>query len=246
MAKKSVKSKGYRKTVAKRPYISKKELIILCVVVAALIVALILFNVFYNDGSLKVINGVAQTLGSNSLIVKGNGTDKYYKVGQLADIDGYTLTSAPIGSDENVLRYTYTPDDPSVADTAIFSCYIATADTLIEALAASYDLYDGVNRSDVLTTTVNDHKVYYIVWSTDPEAVVSAETTDTEESSDEETSEAQPLEYMQVINAYVDVGSRTISLQLRNDAASAAEYVEESALVEMMNEILAAVSYETK
>ena len=50
MAKKSAKSKGYRKTVTKKPYLSTKEIIWTCAIVVALILIVVLFNVFYDDG----------------------------------------------------------------------------------------------------------------------------------------------------------------------------------------------------
>ena len=62
MAKKtSAKSQGYRKTVQKKPYLTKKEIIITVSIIAALILAFVLFNIFYDDGSLKVKDGVVQT-----------------------------------------------------------------------------------------------------------------------------------------------------------------------------------------
>ena len=49
MAKKtSAASKGYRKTVKKKPFLTKKEIIALIVIVAVIILAVVLFNVLYN------------------------------------------------------------------------------------------------------------------------------------------------------------------------------------------------------
>ena len=56
MAKKSAKSKGFRKSVEKKPYLSKKDIIILCVVLVAVAIgAILLFT--YDDGALKVKDG---------------------------------------------------------------------------------------------------------------------------------------------------------------------------------------------
>ena len=44
MAKKSAKSKGYRKPVTKKPYLTKKEICITVSIVAVIVIGLILFN----------------------------------------------------------------------------------------------------------------------------------------------------------------------------------------------------------
>ena len=70
MAKKSAKSKGFRRQTARKPYLSKKEIIALCVIAAALIVgAILLFR--YDDGALKVQDGAVVADGDNWLIVNG-------------------------------------------------------------------------------------------------------------------------------------------------------------------------------
>ena len=109
MAKKtSAKSKGYRKTVEKKPYLTKKEITITVCVIAALILAFVLFNILYDDGSLKIRNGKLQ-VSENSLILN-TGSSKhpaYYKIGQIADIEGYTMDSHPQGTDEHDLEYVF-------------------------------------------------------------------------------------------------------------------------------------------
>ena len=56
MAKKSAKSKGYRKTVSKKPYLSKRDIGILCVLfVIIAVAAILLFS--YDDGALKLADG---------------------------------------------------------------------------------------------------------------------------------------------------------------------------------------------
>ena len=84
--------------------LSKKEIIWTCAIVVVLILVVVLFNVFYDDGSLKIVDGVAQTSGANSLILNTGSAAKphYYKLGQLAEVDGYTLSAEPVASDENV------------------------------------------------------------------------------------------------------------------------------------------------
>ena len=60
-AKTSARSKGYRKTVQKKPFLTKKEIIALVAIVAVIALAILLFNLLYDDGSLDVVDGVVQT-----------------------------------------------------------------------------------------------------------------------------------------------------------------------------------------
>ena len=70
-AKTSARSKGYRKTVQKKPFLTKKEIIALVAIVAVIALAILLFNLLYDDGSLDVVDGVVQTENfDNSVIVQ--------------------------------------------------------------------------------------------------------------------------------------------------------------------------------
>ena len=90
MAKKSAKSKGYRRQTAKKPYLSKRDIAILCGIVAVLAVAAF-FLFRYDDGALKVKDGAVVTEGDNWLIVDGSnvrGRARYFKLGEIGEIDG--------------------------------------------------------------------------------------------------------------------------------------------------------------
>ena len=253
MAKKSAKSKGYRKTVAKKPYLSKKEIIWTCAIVVALILIVVLFNVFYDDGSLKIVDGVAQTSGANSLILNDGSANSphYYKLGQLAEVEGYTLSATPVTSDENVNTYTFTPVEDSAIDSVTFNAYGYSATAFCEAMVASFSSSDDVVCSELQTVDVDGHTVSYFTYHTTPTVeeesaetdVEAAEPTAEPESADAETSE--PV-YVQALNAYVSVGERCIILHVRNDAESEADYVDDAALVDVMNQMLGALSFETK
>lgn len=250
MAKKSAKSKGYRKTVTKKPYLSKKEIICTCAIVAALILAVVLFNVFYDDGSLKIVNGVAQTSGANSLILNTGSAAKphYYKLGQLAEVEGYTLSAEPVASDENVNTYTFTPVEDSAIDSVTFNAYGYSATAFCEAMVASFSSAEEVVCSELQTADADGHAVSYFTYRTTPtveEATddAAAEPTDEPESADAESSE--PV-YVQALNAYISVGDRSIIVHVRNDAESEADYVDDAVLVDTMNSMLGALSFETK
>ena len=246
MAKKSAKSKGYRKTVTKKPYLSKKEIIWTCAIVVVLILVVVLFNVFYDDGSLKIVDGVAQTSGANSLILNTGSAAKphYYKLGQLAEVDGYTLSAEPVASDENVNTYTFTPVEDSAIDSVTFNAYGYSATAFCEAMIASFSSAEEVACSELQTADADGHTVSYFTYRTTPtveEATV--EPTEEPESADAESSE--PV-FVQALNAYISVGDRSIIVHVRNDAESEADYVDDAVLVDVMHSMLDALSFETK
>lgn len=128
------KKKIYRRKPAydpskkpKKPPMSKQNRILLLAAAGVLALAVILFAIFYSDGSLpykKVVDGegakattrnvVVVPEGENWLIInKGTTTrPKYYKLGTLAIPDAYRLdTEWTPGSDPNVAQYHCLPVD---------------------------------------------------------------------------------------------------------------------------------------
>lgn len=241
----SAKSKGYRKTVQKKPYLTKKEIIITVSIIAALILAFVLFNIFYDDGSLKVKDGVVQT-SENSLILN-TGSAKhpmYYKIGQLNDIDGYTLDSHAHGSDENVKEYVYYPEGESDIDLISVNTYAYDASVFSSSAEQLY-ASDPTMESTALQTIEDDgHSVSYLTFS-----VLEQEPAEEASEPTEETTEVIPEEatYVQALHAYVSVNTdQCIYILVRNDVDSPDQYVEDSVLEDALNQVLASLSYETK
>ena len=137
MTKKSAKSKGYRKSAEKKAYLSKKEIIITAVAAVIVIIGLLTMNALGKPDGLKVRDGVVQVSGENSLIVNtGTGYNPLYeKLGQLKEIEGWNMTAEPVGADENVLKYVYTPAGESPIDTITVRTY--TLDAGAHAASAS-------------------------------------------------------------------------------------------------------------
>ena len=230
MAKKSAKSKGYRKTAAKKAYLTKKEITITAVVAGVVIIALALFIALYDDGALNVSDGTVQTAGENSLIVNaGTGYNpRYYKLGQLAEIEGYTLVSVETGVDENVLGYIYTPDGDSPIDSISVAAYLQDAAVYAEGSAQSYESDSSMETSGVQTAKDDGHTVRYLTFRQKP-------------------IEGSESALVQALHGYVDVGeNRMIYILVRNDAATADEYVDDAVLTDAMNQVLAALSYEAE
>lgn len=262
MAKKSAKSKGYRKSAPKKQYISKKELTITIAVIAAVALAFALFILLYDDGALQLADGKVQVEGENSLIVNtGTGYEpRYFKIGQLTEIEGYTLASAPMGADENVPEYTYTPDADSPIDSITVNSYSLDAETYASSAAYSYSSDPDMESSGVQTLEDDGHTVRYLTFrhtpveETNPDNIVNEAIDELlEDASDEEAAtleemaeETEPV-LVQALHCYVDAGEdRLVYMLIRNDVESVDEYVDDSILVDAMNQVLAALSYETK
>ena len=113
-AKTSARSKGYRKTVQKKPFLTKKEIIALVAIVAVIALAILLFNLLYDDGSLDVVDGVVQTENfDNSVIAQDHIGDetKYFKVAEVGEIEGYTREREENSANANLATFVYTPED---------------------------------------------------------------------------------------------------------------------------------------
>lgn len=278
MAKKSAKSKGYRKTAAQKSYITKKELTVTIIVAAVVILALALFIGLYDDGSLKVSGGAVQADGENNLIVNaGTGYEpRYFKLGQLADIDGYTLAASPISSDGNVNEFIYTPDGESPVDSISVRTYALDADTYAKGAEDTYTSDPTMNCDGLHTTEDDGHAVSYLTFrvtpsdtTTDPDNILTTAvnellaeaeadgevdpeaTVDPDEQAllelMEAAEEAEETMLVQALHGYVNAGeNRLIYVLVRNDVESVDEYVDDSALVDAFNQTLAALSYETK
>lgn len=325
MSKKSIRSKGYRKS-AKKPYLSKRDILIVVGVIAVIVIGIVLFNLLYDDGSLDVVDGVAQVQGENSLLINAGSANnpRYYKLGQLADIEGYALESAPAGVDENVREFTYVPEGDSPYDEITVNANANAADILCAATLAAYSSAENTVCSEQMSMDLDGREVLYFTYqreyadetadgsetaaeddtsatdgtaaddasATDDSAADDASATDSTAAddtsatdgstadnasatdgstaddasatdgtvaddastaddadgttADSSESDVEEIEYLQVLNAYVPVGDRSIVVHLHNDTASEAEYLSSDELVAMMEELLSALSFETE
>ena len=112
----------------------KEKFIKICVIVGVVILAVVLFFVLRRayDGHLPVEDGVVVTQGDNWLVVNTESPNaRYFRLGELGEVDGYTLESSAYSSDANLLSYTYTPTDEA-----------SSLDNIsVASLAASYTQY---------------------------------------------------------------------------------------------------------
>ena len=261
MARKSAKSKGYRKQAAKKPYLSKRDIAILCVLIVAVAIgAILLFR--YDDGALKLKDGAVVTEGDNWLIVNGSnvrGRARYFKLGEMGEIEGYTREAHGIVTDANVPEYAFTPVDEaagitSITATASHSGAEALAKFGTESLAA----IEGTSVGDTVEADINGHMVQYYIYTSEyavaeeaEEATEEAaeEAADASEGSDEAAEDADaaaaPNRFTKSLSGYFDAGHDScIAIHVESSAESADGYLADDALTEALAKAVMAVTLE--
>ena len=215
MAKKSAASKGYRKTIKKKPFLTKNEIIILIAIVAAIILGVILFNMFYGTGYLKL-----RDLQPDDVVasVSKEMRDRYVKVADAKELAGFTRTD-PDRSSSAVGNFIYEPDAPTDHITTIsLGGSFLSADELSNTSMNSIQSFNS-NNSMVTTerseVTVQGHKAYLYAYTNNyyqsPEDEAATETA--EEGTEEETPESNV--FVQSVSLYVEVdGNYTICLHI--------------------------------
>ncbi len=199
MAKKSAKSKGFRKQSGKKPYLSKRDIALLCVLVAAVAVAAI-FLFRYDDGALKVQDGKVVTEGDNWLIVNGSNTRggrRYYKLGEVGELDGYTREAQPSLTDANVTEHVFTAQDEAAAiDTVTISASHATAQALSAYAADTMRALQGAEVTDVRQEEIGGKTVHVFGYAVAPAEADATEDEAAAEPAEEVATEevAEPSE----------------------------------------------------
>jgi len=169
MAKKSAASKGYRKQAAKKPYLSKKDIAIVCVIVALVAVgAFFLFR--YDDGALKVQDGAVVTEGDNWLIANGSnvqGGARYYKLGEIGEIDGYTRKKGALSTDANVPEYSFTPAGEDGDITVTVTCGHGSAEAMAKYARATVESLGISTAGEIQAGQLGGQDVQYYSYATD-------------------------------------------------------------------------------
>ena len=188
-AKTSARSKGYRKTVQKKPFLTKKEIIALVAIVVAIALAILLFNLLYDDGSLDVVDGAVQTENfDNSVIVQDHIGDetKYFKVAEVGELDGYTREREENSANANLATFVYTPEDEtSPIDYIRVSSGAYPPDELIARSVYNYTM-TGLPIDTQGSLELDGRDVNYLISTA--EYIVADETTD-ETATDETTTD---------------------------------------------------------
>lgn len=195
MAKKSAKSKGFRKQSGKKPYLSKKEIAILCVIAVLLAVgAFFLFR--YDDGALKVVDGVVAVDGDNWLIANGSnvrGRARYFKLGEIGEIEGYSRETSAQAADANVPEYVFKPAQADGGNaTVTVTCGHGSAEAMAKYARSMLDGIEITTASDIQSAEMAGQAVRYYSYATDYTALNEASDSKTEDAAEAGADAAAP------------------------------------------------------
>lgn len=247
MAKQSAKSKGYRKTVQKKPFLTNKEIIELVAIIAVIVLAVVLFNVFYDDGLVRAGDVRPEDVVSTASQDAGG---RYRKVAVANDIPGFTR-SEPGEADGPKLLHNYDPDEEGgpVTGLSLSASYIPAARQYDRSLTST--TMADVTYSDVQQTSVSGHDAYvfaytYDYYSEDLAAENEAETAEDEaEAAEAETDVAEAdaestvdtpasNSYNQAVCLYVDVDGYSLCFHVYRTGADESVYLPDDELVDFV------------
>lgn len=258
MAKKSAKSKGFRKQSGKKPYLSKKEIGILCVIAALLAVgAFFLFR--YDDGALKVNNGVVAVDGENWLIANGSnvrGRARYFKLGEIGEIEGYSRETGAQATDANVPEYVFKPAQADGGDATItVTCGHGSAEAMAKYTRSTLDGIEITTAGEIQSAEMAGQPIRYYSYATDYTALseaAEASADDAAEAGAEDAAqtgdenEAQAAEadsrYSRSVAGYVDAAHECcviVNVVSRGDSDD--DCLPEEALTALLEKAVAAV-----
>ncbi len=251
MAKKSAKSKGYIRTKAKKPYLSKKEAIILAVSLGVILIALIAALIPKSDGSMKTKGGKLDVSEDSLILNAGTGYNpRYYKLGEIGEIEGYTRTAEAMDENGNVRKFIYTPAAESPIDSITVRTLALDAKTYAANSEESYTLDPDMVCDGLMDTQDDGHAVQYLTFrhvpSNNPPQYSLDEYIAEEmlNQDGEEIAEPEPV-LVQALHGYVDAGeNRMIYILIRNDVETIEEYVDDAIFSDALNQVLSAISYQ--
>ena len=199
MAKKSAKSKGFRKQNVKKPYLSKRDIVLLCLLLVAVgIGAFFLFR--YDDGALKVKDGVVVAETENDLIVNGSsvrGRARYYKLGEIGEVEGLDREKQFAATDPNVPQFVFTTPEGADAGIRVNAvCSHSKAHVLADGSHAMIANITGVTDISALKTVELGGRSaeYYAYTSSAAEAEQPATEAEAEQPATEDATEVEPTD----------------------------------------------------
>jgi len=199
---------------------ARKNIVFAAVIAVMLILAAVLVALLRNDNTPD--EALQAGSANNLIIVEGDDAPSYRRLGQLAEVDGYTLTSSSDPDDENILYYSYIPAADGLLDQVLIDAGAFSATEYIDSLYADYSEQGDYEVSYPQASEVNGRNVYYMV--------CRAAGTDS----------------IQIITASVAVGGRSVVMTAIYDSDSPAEYVEDAAMFDALLPFLNALSCETE
>lgn len=249
MSKKSAKSKGYRSYKKEKPFLTRKEIYFLIAIVALVVVGVII-SLIYDDGALKVKNGVLQGVEDRWIVANGGtvSTPRYFKLGEVGELDGYTHLNMLSASDTLITdNYYY----PAQAENPIDYISISTGSiknstpadlgkTVVEAVRAT----DGYTvTSDLTEARVGD--IAYTYYAFTNETYVAPEGTDTTENTEAADGEQAPNTFGQSMNAYVAAAhDNCLMIHVVNEVETPEDYLSDDELRATLETVISAITLE--
>ena len=256
MAKKSAASKGYRKTVKKKPFLTKKEIIELIVIVAVIALAVILFNLFYDDGYLRSSDVQPGDVVS---YVSREVDNRYVKVAEANDLTGFTRTEPDMSTNGRVV-YTYIPDEETdnISTISLSGSYLPASEQAANSEASMRQFgTDSLEFTPQQETTIQGHDAYVYSYTFDyyseelaaqedeagdfaegeeaPAEDTEAPAEDAEETAEgEEGAEPASNSYNQTVGCYVDVGDYTICFHIYRTGSDDSFYLPEDEIMDYL------------
>lgn len=252
MAKKSAKSKGYRKSTEKKPYLSKRDILILCAVGVTMLAAVIaLVNI--DDNALKVKDGKIVDLGENWLVINGSTRGRrYYKLAELGELAGYTLEPTAIDGDENLHSFKYTPTE----DSPVTSITVTGTPAKTERTAAYYQsLFSSLTPTELSTGEIGGVESRYFTYQSsfyvedasadgaEAPAEVEATQAPAEAESEDSAEEQAPNHFEQALHAYFPATRDfTIGIGVQVSVDSEEAYLTQEQLFDLAGQAYAAMT----
>jgi len=256
MAKKSAMSKGYRKTIKQKPFLTKNEIIALVVIVAAIIIGVIVFNAVTTAGWL---NADEVQPGEVVSFVSTNNRDKFIKVADVGEVEGFSLEerAEDAGPSE---PYYFIPDAETDHISSIsLNASFVEASTLANSALDSMAYYFGtpsdpdssLHTSACYEAEIQGKDAYVfcytysayqapaeeeaaeeVVEETEEAAVEAAEETAVE-ATEEVAEEPAPNVFSQSISAYVKVeDDRTLCMHIYREGEDDSFYLPDDQIVD--------------
>ena len=224
--KKSAMQKGFRKQTKEKPFLSKKEIYALIIIVAAVILGFVLFNYVYDDGFLS-----ARQVEENDLVTYASTDNRgrYKKLAEVGQKEGY-VRSTTATEDSPIGTFVFEPEE----DSALESFTVGASFVNNESLTSSFVVFAeeaGVEIMEPIETTVNGRPAqlfaYEASWySTEKDAAAGnegeAEAPVDAEGAAEAVAESESMEvtepadntFEQHISAYINYNdTHTVILQ---------------------------------
>ena len=223
MSKNSAYSKGYRKTQAKKPFLTKNEIIALIVIAVVVIIGVIVINSLPNVGTIP-----ASKIKSGDIISRANVSTKgrYIKLGTINEMEGITL-EASTSSENPTGGYDFKPVEEGALKNVRVGGAIYNASTMMDTLLPSVQTMGADDYSEeAIATTIDGREAYvctarYSSYDETKDGAVAADET----AEAAEGAEQEPNSFNQYIFSYITVGDYSISLSATIEGDDTSVYI---------------------